>query len=366
MCVKLAALFVLTVASVSTLSDAASLDHLSAQLQAYLPTGTFLTYTVLAQLTTSSLDVITAGCCSQAANYKKITDADPCRSLWNKTTNYTSETYSQICTAENVCGTGFKLTAVLTAVTGLVCFVVALTGTSFDSSWVKQSAEDAKHTGTQTPKHIGTQTPKHGLDPVKIVASDQSVLPGKGRPDTDPTPERLADLVALLCLLLAFGKAEPGNANSRCADLETGTRPGETLEGPDTCSNCKDSCKDCGQRGSAIEKILPKWFYQGCPGCAGACPVCRRRSTNYPFHDWARAIGNTVIFLVLALLTPPVSTCFFPGLDTVYVQAVPVVVSFGLSGLLTAWHACQDRKQAAMQKHRTALLDYRQKLNATS
>jgi len=54
------------------------------------------------------------------------------------------------------------------------------------------------------------------------------------------------------------------------------------------------------------------------------------------FLDWLRAVGTTLIFLVLALFTPPVSSCVFGPctLPTVVFQALPLMVSFGISAAL--------------------------------
>ena len=52
--------------------------------------------------------------------------------------------------------------------------------------------------------------------------------------------------------------------------------------------------------------------------------------------DWLRALGTTLIFLVLAMFTPPVSSCVFGPctLPTVVFQALPLMVSFGMSAAL--------------------------------
>ena len=54
------------------------------------------------------------------------------------------------------------------------------------------------------------------------------------------------------------------------------------------------------------------------------------------FLDWLRATGTTLIFLVLALFTPPVSSCVFGPctLPSVVFQALPLMVSFGISAAL--------------------------------
>eukprot|EP00775_Hariotina_reticulata_P000471 gene471-738_t len=47
-----------------------------------------------------------------------------------------------------------------------------------------------------------------------------------------------------------------------------------------------------------------------------------------------RALGCSGIFLVLSLLTPPVSACFNPCMEPVISQAIPLMVAFGVSALL--------------------------------
>eukprot|EP00775_Hariotina_reticulata_P010714 gene10714-10870_t len=74
-----------------------------------------------------------------------------------------------------------------------------------------------------------------------------------------------------------------------------------------------------------------------------------RALSQFTLFDWLRAVGSTVIFLVLALLTPPVSTCFYPCMAPVVSQAIPLIIAFGISALLAVWNAAvrKAKKQQA-------------------
>jgi hypothetical protein len=69
-----------------------------------------------------------------------------------------------------------------------------------------------------------------------------------------------------------------------------------------------------------------------------ACALC-------PHGRFWLALGNTVIFLVLALLTPPVTTCFYPCIAPVYVQSVPLIAAFAVSSLLAVVKAYSRRRR---------------------
>lgn len=71
-------------------------------------------------------------------------------------------------------------------------------------------------------------------------------------------------------------------------------------------------------------------------GPAPAAPVGEWSTAcaHCPHGRFWLALGNTSIFLVLALLTPPVTTCLYPCIPAVYPQAVPLIMAFGVSSLL--------------------------------
>jgi hypothetical protein len=50
-----------------------------------------------------------------------------------------------------------------------------------------------------------------------------------------------------------------------------------------------------------------------------------------------RAVGGVCIFLILALFTPPVSTCLLPpcSMPEVVIHVVPLLVSFAVSAFVT-------------------------------
>jgi hypothetical protein len=70
-----------------------------------------------------------------------------------------------------------------------------------------------------------------------------------------------------------------------------------------------------------------------------ACALC-------PHGRFWLALGNTVIFLVLALLTPPVTTCFYPCIAPVYVQSVPLIAAFAVSSLLAVVKAYSRKRRS--------------------
>lgn len=47
---------------------------------------------------------------------------------------------------------------------------------------------------------------------------------------------------------------------------------------------------------------------------------------EYEIGDFFHAIFSTVVFAVLALVTPPVTTCFYPGIDDTLVRSLPLLV----------------------------------------
>jgi hypothetical protein len=62
----------------------------------------------------------------------------------------------------------------------------------------------------------------------------------------------------------------------------------------------------------------------------------RRKYAELVIHQFIRAIGSVVIFVVLALFTPPLSTCLLPPcrVPSVVCMVVPLLVSFAVSAFV--------------------------------
>jgi hypothetical protein len=76
------------------------------------------------------------------------------------------------------------------------------------------------------------------------------------------------------------------------------------------------------------------------------------------------AIINTLIFCVLALLTPPVTTCFYPCIPPELVQFVPSMVAFGLSSFTSILQAVAQQQIDALAAASSAAARQRQQPGA--